>query len=195
MKTINKMITKEFVINKSKFISKIYPVFNKEEINNILENLHKEYKDATHICYAYVLENEKRANDNGEPSGTAGMPILNVLEQKNLNYVLAVVIRYFGGIKLGAGGLVRAYSNSISESIEDNFITEVIPGIIIEITYEYTSSKTIDNLLQSYNILNKSFGDKITSVIKIPEQDYRNIKNILEQNCSNIIEKERLYIY
>lgn len=195
MQTINNVITNEYIINKSKFITKIYPVFKKEEINNILETLNKEYKDATHICYAYILDNDKRANDDGEPGGTAGMPILNVLEQKELNYILAVVIRYFGGIKLGAGGLVRAYSNCVSETITDNIITEVIPGIILQLTYDYNNSKTLDNLLQNYTILNKDFGEKIKITLKIPEKDYQNIKNILETYCCSIIEKERLYIY
>ena len=195
MKTINTPITKEYIINKSKFITKLYPVLKKEEIDNILKELDREYKDATHICYAYILETDKRANDDGEPGGTAGMPILNVLEQKELNYILAVVIRYFGGIKLGAGGLVRAYSNSVSESITDNIITEVIPGIIIELTYDYNNSKIIDNLIQNYNFITKSFNEKITITIKIPEKDYENIKNILKEYCYNIIEKERLYIY
>lgn len=193
MKTINTEIVKEYIINKSKFITKLYPVFKKEEINNILETLNKEYKDATHICYAYILETDKRANDDGEPGGTAGMPILNVLEQKNLNYVLAVVIRYFGGIKLGAGGLVRAYSNCISESITNECITEVISGIKLELTYDYNNSKIVDNLIQKYTILNKVFDEKIKIIVNLPEQDYKIIKNVLEKYCS-IIEKERLLI-
>lgn len=191
MKTIKYIITKEYIINKSKFITKLYPVFKKENINGILDNLSKEYKDATHICYAYILETEKRANDDGEPGGTAGMPILNVLEQKNLNYILAIVIRYFGGIKLGAGGLVRAYSNCISQTITDELITNVIPSIIIELTYDYDNSKVVDNLVQNYDILKKSFEEKIKTIVKIPESDYQNIKTLLEQYCY-IIEKERL---
>ena len=103
-------------INKSKFYGIIIPINNIEEIPNILNNIKNEYKDATHYCYAYILDNIKRFNDDGEPGGTAGMPILNVLENNNLNHLLAVVVRYFGGIKLGAGGLVRAYTNSITNT-------------------------------------------------------------------------------
>ena len=96
------------------------PVDNIEDINNILNNIKNEYKDATHYCYAYIIDNTKRFNDDGEPGGTAGMPILNVIEQNNLNHVLIVVVRYFGGIKLGAGGLVRAYSKISYECIKQD---------------------------------------------------------------------------
>ena len=125
MKSIEKNIEETYIINKSKFITKLYRIESEEEILNILDNLKKEYKDATHICYAYIISNTKRFNDDGEPGGTAGIPILNVLENNELDYILAVVIRYFGGIKLGAGGLVRAYSNCVSETVKNN-ITECI---------------------------------------------------------------------
>ena len=100
-------------IKKSKFITILYRINNVEEVNTILYKVSSKYSDATHVCYAYILNNIEKCSDNGEPSGTAGLPILNVLKKKNLTNILAIVIRYFGGIKLGAGGLVRAYSNSI----------------------------------------------------------------------------------
>ena len=105
------------IINKSKFIALIYYIDNINEINNLLDKVKKEYKDATHYCYAYILDNSEKANDDGEPTGTAGLPILNVLKKENLNHVLCIVVRYFGGIKLGAGGLIRAYSNATKEVI------------------------------------------------------------------------------
>ena len=110
MYTIKNDDSYELEIKKSKFISKLYRVNNIEDVNNILSSLRKEYSDATHHCYAYIINNSKKSSDDGEPGGTAGIPILQVLDKNNLNYVLCVVIRYFGGIKLGAGGLVRAYS-------------------------------------------------------------------------------------
>ena len=112
MKSIKFNIENEFIIKKSKFITKLYFVTSEIEIKNILDENKTEYKDATHICYAYILNNVERFNDDSEPSGTAGMPILNVLKNNNLNNVLCIVIRYFGGIKLGAGGLIRAYCSS-----------------------------------------------------------------------------------
>ena len=112
------MIENEIIIKKSKFITKLYNIDNEDEVKNIIENLKKEYKKATHICYAYSINGKEKAVDDGEPSHTAGLPILNVIHLKKLNNVLIVVIRYFGGIKLGAGPLTRAYSKSASEIIK-----------------------------------------------------------------------------
>ena len=114
MFTIKNDLNGELIVNKSRFITYVYKVNNVLEVNEKIDALKAKYKDATHYCYSYIIDNIKRFNDDKEPSHTAGMPILNVLESKNLNYVLAVVVRYFGGVKLGAGGLVRAYTNAVS---------------------------------------------------------------------------------
>lgn len=126
MKTITQKCEHLYIINKSKFISFAYPVTSDNECKNILKGLGKEYSDATHICYAYILKspNLEKCSDNGEPSGTAGKPILEVLKKKNLVNVLCVVIRYFGGKKLGAGGLIRAYSTSAIGAIDKCYIVE-----------------------------------------------------------------------
>ena len=96
------------IIKNSRFICYIYKVDNIDEINKTLSETRVKYYDATHCCYAYILDNIKKESDDGEPSGTAGIPMLQVLEKNNLNHVLCIVVRYFGKIKLGAGGLVRA---------------------------------------------------------------------------------------
>lgn len=107
-------------IKKSKFIGLYFPVKSQDEVVEVLNNLKKEHKKATHICYAYRLTNpfSEKAFDDGEPSGTAGKPILNVLQKQDKKDSLLVVVRYFGGIKLGAGGLVRAYSKTASETLK-----------------------------------------------------------------------------
>ncbi len=112
------MIENEIIIKKSKFITKLYNIDNVDDAKKIIEDLKKEYKKADHIVYAYSINGQEKAYDDKEPSHTAGMPILNVIHMKKLNNILIVVIRYFGGIKLGAGGLTRAYSNSASEIIK-----------------------------------------------------------------------------
>lgn len=112
------MITNEIEIKKSRFITYLYNIDNEKEVNNIVENIKKEHKKARHIVYVYKIGNTAKINDDGEPKGTAGMPIFNVIEKNNLNNVLIIVVRYFGGIKLGAGGLFRAYSNSASEIVK-----------------------------------------------------------------------------
>lgn len=149
MKTVIKEITNEIVINKSRFIAVITPIKEKEDLNLILNNLKEKYKDATHYCYAYIMDNYQKASDDGEPQKTASMPILNCLVKNNLTDVLCVVIRYFGGIKLGAGGLVRAYSNAVKEVITKNegSIKELINGFEIILEIPYDKQKDLENLL------------------------------------------------
>lgn len=194
MKTIKYNITHEYIIQKSKFISMLYQVNNEEEVINILNRLKLEYKDATHICYAYIINNIKRFQDDGEPSGTAGMPILNVLESQKLNLILAVVIRYFGGIKLGAGGLVRAYTTSVVEALENQDLGEIVSGYKVTITFKYNNSKLIDNTLKNYQIINKEFNSEITYIVNIPKTEYIKIENIIENNVHSIKKEDILLI-
>ena len=117
MRKIKDRIDNTIIIDKSKFITTIYPVDTVEKINEILQATNKKYYDATHNCYAYIVDDEgskEKYSDDGEPKGTAGQPIMNVLKRKNLRNILVVVVRYFGGIKLGAGGVLRAYSKATS---------------------------------------------------------------------------------
>lgn len=192
MKSIITNKEQEYIINKSRFITKLYKVTTEKQIIDILEKLKKEYKDSTHICYAYIIDNVKRFNDDGEPGGTAGMPILNVLENNELNYILAIVIRYFGGIKLGAGGLIRAYSNSVSETLKNN-IKDLEQSIRIEIVFDYSNSKKIDFLLKDI-IKDKYFGNNVRYEFLIPLETYNIIKNELKNLCVKVIEKEQLWI-
>lgn len=122
MNIIKENVTNEIFIKKSRFITKLIYVDDVNKVDDILNNLKKEYKKSTHICYAYRINGLEKAFDDKEPSKTAGWPILNVLQKKDVNNILAVVIRYFGGVKLGAGGLVRAYTNSISMAFK---LTEI----------------------------------------------------------------------
>ena len=112
------MIENEIIIKKSRFIAKLYNINDVSEVETIINDLKKEYKKATHFCFAYSINGQEKAFDDGEPSQTAGLPILNVIHMKNLNNILIVVVRYFGGVKLGAGPLTRAYSKSASEIIK-----------------------------------------------------------------------------
>ena len=112
------MIENEIIIKKSRFITKLYNIDDENKVNDIIDKLKKEYKKCTHICFAYSINGHEKAFDDGEPKGTAGLPILNVIHKKNVSNVLIVVIRYFGGVKLGAGGLLRAYTSSASEILK-----------------------------------------------------------------------------
>lgn len=165
----------EFVINKSKFITYIFHINDKCDIDNILNDIKREYNDASHYVYAYVLNNMSYSTDDKEPSGTAGKPILNILLKNNLNYVLCVVIRYFGGIKLGAGPLTRAYSRCASEIIKLSDIVELEDGYLIELI---TDLKGINNLPKiNMNIVNKDFGNRVIYTIKINKDNLNILRN------------------
>lgn len=168
------------IINKSKFITNIFSVDNLDEINYYLDLIKNKYKDATHHCYAYILDNTKRFNDDNEPSGTAGMPILDCLEKNNLNHVLCIVTRYFGGIKLGAGGLVRAYSNSTSSAIKNTTIMELISGYQVLIKFSYNKIDEIDKILENYEILEKNFDNEVSYITNIDESTKEKLENITE---------------
>ena len=104
MYTISNNSKYELIIKNSKFITLLYKINNEDIVKKILNNVKEIYPDATHYCYAYIIDNQKKSSDDGEPSKTAGLPILKVLENNQLNHILAIVVRYFGGIKLGANG-------------------------------------------------------------------------------------------
>ena len=161
MYSIKNNIENTIEIKKSKFITKLYRINTIEEINLILNNVSNEYKDANHVCYGYIVNGLEKCSGNGQPSGTAGLPILNVLKKKNLTNVLAIVIRYFGGIKLGAGGLVRAYSNSAIEALKLTSNIELIEGYLIELEFSYDQVKLVDYILNDKNIIKKEYNDNI----------------------------------
>lgn len=179
MYTIKNNSINEIIIKNSKFITLLYKVYSKEDIKTYLKEVKNLYPNATHYCYAYILNNEKKSSDDGEPSGTAGTPILNILESNNLNYVLTIVVRYFGGILLGASGLIRAYSLSTKEAIKKNTITKLIEGININITFSWSNIKQIDYLLKDQLINKKEYLDNITYNISIPINILDTLKNYL----------------
>ena len=165
------------VINKSKFIGIVKKIYSKEEVINLLENIKQEYPDATHICYAYILPNIEKYSDDGEPLGTAGIPILDILKKNNLCYTVAIVVRYFGGIKLGSNGLVRAYSSTISSLIKNN-IKETETGYLITILENYSNSDQLDYLLKDEIIINKEYLDKIKITAIVTKKTLENLSNV-----------------
>ncbi len=140
--TIKNNVETEIVVKKSKFIANFIKVTSKEQAEEEIKKMKKKYFDARHNCVSYrVLEDEKiveRFSDDGEPSGTAGGPMLNILQKNNLINVLIVVTRYFGGILLGTGGLVRAYSDSLQKAIEESELLELVIGVECKVELEYS---------------------------------------------------------
>ncbi len=182
MKTIANNIDNEIIIKNSKFITNIFKINNFNEIDNYLELIKNKYKDATHSPYAYIYEDKKKSTDDGEPSNTSGLPILQVLEKKELSNILVIVTRYFGGIKLGAGGLVRAYTKSVTNALEKANYINLDKGININIIFNYDNIKNIDYLLKDITILNKEFNDNIIYNVNISYEllnklkEFKNIK-------------------
>jgi len=168
VKRITKNITSFLEIKKSKFITQLFYVTSVEQVNQYLLDVKKEYKDATHYCYAYIIDDKRKASDDKEPSGTAGIPMMEVLNKQNLNYILCVVVRYFGGIKLGAGGLTRAYSNSIKEALKNADVKELEVGYRIKIQTDYKNENRLIELLGKENILKKEYKGQleIEAIIK-----------------------------
>ena len=173
-------------INKSKFIGIVKKISSKDDVNKILDMIKNEYKDATHICYAYILPNSEKYFDDGEPIGTAGIPILDILKKNNLCYTIAIVIRYFGGIKLGSNGLIRAYSNTISSLIKDN-IKDIEAGYLIEIIENYNNNDQLDYLLKDDKIINKEYLDKIKITAIVTKKTLENLSNVNYKIIDEII--------
>ena len=168
-------VTNSITIKRSEFITNLIPVTSEQEIEEHLKNLRKKYYDATHNCYAYILETNNeikyKASDDGEPSRTAGVPILDSLQKNNLTNCLCVVTRYFGGIKLGAGGLVRAYSESASSAI--SLITdleEIIEKTKITITLSYDLTNTVLKQMNSYTLIDKNFLNDVVLTYELPKE-------------------------
>ena len=178
MKRISNNIENTIIIKNSKFITNLFIVENIEEVNKYLNLIKDKYKDANHNCYAYIVDNIRKCSDDGEPSGTAGIPMMKVLEHKELNNVLVIVTRYFGGIKLGAGGLVRAYTNSVSKALDIVNIIDTIKGYNIDIIFNFNDIKHIDYLLKDIKILNKEYKD----IVKYNLNASNNLLEILKQN-------------
>ena len=194
MFVIDKENIYEMIIKNSKFISYIYKVNSLNDIEIIINDIKNKYKDATHICYAYKIDNLIKTNDDNEPTGTAGLPILEVINKNNLNYTIIIVVRYFGGIKLGAGGLLRAYSKGASNVVKLCNLKKLIKGFDITITFGYDNLKNIDYILKEENIYDKKYHDKIKYSFKTSDNNIidkiKNNKDITINNINEIyIEK------
>ena len=162
MKTIKNTFVNEIVINKSIFITTIFRVNSIEEVNEYLSQTRKKYYDATHNCYAYILGQKaeiQKASDDGEPQKTAGMPMLDVLKKREMTNILAITTRYFGGILLGAGGLIRAYSTSVSEALNKIDIYAYLDYEKISVSVSYPTYNIIEGYLKKYTIFDTQYSD------------------------------------
>ena len=189
MKTIKEDAFIEIEIKKSKFLSYACKVTNEDDVKKRLKELQELHKSATHVTYAYVLHSPslEKCSDNGEPSGTAGKPILDVIKKNDLVNILIVVVRYFGGIKLGAGGLVRAYSGSAKEVLDVCIIAELKMYVNLRIKVSIDNKYLIDNNgnIKILNIDYSNIGDKII-VYDILVEDESGVMQTIESISKSI---------
>ena len=171
-------------IKKSRFICHAKRVYSEEEARDFITAIKKEHYKATHNCSAFIIGERseiKRTSDDGEPSGTAGVPMLGVLENHNLTNVCVVVTRYFGGIKLGAGGLIRAYAGSVALAVKEIGIIEIKEQAGISIQMSYAQYQEYNNFLKEHTLmeLDTNFTDQVNTMIYVDKEEKENIKAAL----------------
>ncbi|MBF0987444.1 MAG: YigZ family protein [Clostridiales bacterium] len=196
IKTILANSSSELDVKKSKFIANIIKITDEQDAKEKLNQIRKEYSDARHNCYAYIVyDNEtktkiEKSSDDREPSGTAGIPMLTLLQKNNLVNVLIVVTRYFGGILLGTGGLVRAYTDSSKQALEAAKIIELQYGEILEYYIEYDEFEYFKYICEKNNIeiINTEYSNNIKAIIKLKEED----KSLFSTYKCRIIEKNAI---
>ncbi|MFW5888943.1 MAG: IMPACT family protein [Bacillota bacterium] len=191
----------DFVEKKSQFIGLLFHVKTEKDIENKLAYCKENYPNANHYVYAYILDNKtQKASDDGEPQRTAGYPVLDILNKNNLNDCLAVVIRYFGGIKLGTGGLIRAYSHAISECIKKATFIEKVTRYYCKLVTEYNHLGDIDKIIRENTKLEKiDYDKKVTFYFYLYDYNFENIKKLLfnkndYKDKLAVIEQKQVYI-
>ena len=175
--TIKENSYDEFVEKKSTFITHLVRVTSEEEAREFIQKMKKKHYDATHVCSCYVVGDNNeitRANDDGEPSGTAGAPMLDVLVKNEIKNVCATVIRYFGGTKLGTGGLVRAYGGGVINALKNATLVERKDALEIRLELDYSLNGKIEYEIEKTNFIvnNLEYTDKIIYTIYVMEEDY-----------------------
>ena len=197
--SIQSPIISEIDIKKSRFITYLYPIETEEDFQNHLANIRKEHYKATHHCQAFILNDDssiQRMSDDGEPSGTAGVPMLEVLKNNDLTYVMAVTVRYFGGTKLGAGGLIRAYSSAVSEALKEATIIKNITQSMVDLIIDYSQNDTFTYLMGEtelpITIMDTQYTDKVTYQLAIDQDQVDDVYNRLVERFKGQLEWNKL---
>ena len=186
MKSIKNEVVSELVINKSEFINHLFPVSSVDDVNNKLMSIRKKFNDANHHCYAYIIGNNQeiqKFSDDGEPSRTAGMPMMDVLKKHDLTNVLTVSTRYFGGIKLGAGGLVRAYTKSVSEAINKADFSYLVKFNKLKIAVNFDHIGHIEKYIRdNFNLIDTIYSNRVEYYIEVESSDLEIFMNTISEN-------------
>ena len=186
-KSIKNVIDSELMEKKSRFICMLSPASHTEEAETILADIRRRYPAATHYCYAWRIRSEgmvmEKYSDDGEPNSTAGIPMLNVLKMQEIENVIAVVVRYFGGTLLGTGGLVRAYSHAVIQTLEQADIIMLEYSRHLRITLDYNYYSNFQNKCLSYliKLTNTDFADRVNIDCWVTEDKYEALINTLDK--------------
>lgn len=186
-KQIKELVKNELVINKSKFISFLFPVSSLDDAKDKIKEYKKEYSDATHVCYSYILdENTFKFYDDGEPASTAGAPIYQVLKNNDLIYTMCVVVRYFGGTKLGVGGLIKAYTNSALNCLDIATIVDYENLLTCNITTNYSTFERLEYFLKSNSIqiVSKNFDENIKIIILVNKKNLELLQDSFQNSIT-----------
>ena len=184
--TLDNVCKNTLEIKKSQFITWLIPINDKQEAKEYIQQAKSEYPDARHHCWAYIMganPNSMTAamSDDGEPSGTAGKPMLNVLQHKPVDNVMAIVIRYFGGVKLGAGGLVRAYSQAVEQCFSHAKLVPVIPKHALTVSVSFADEQWLRHHISKNDgeMLETEYANSVTAKIEIPQQNFETLQSSL----------------
>ena len=191
-----------YIEKKSKFICHLFTVTSADEVTEIIKAEKKKYYDAKHHCYAYVMGDDGsdiKCSDDGEPSGTAGRPMLDILQKEGLTDILCVVTRYFGGTLLGTGGLVRAYSAALKDAIDKSTFKNETEAVIVKYKYGYNFDARISSYLRDKDIkvLDSEYSDAVEITIVLEKEMYSDVNNDLVNITNGSIENtdETEYMY
>ncbi|MCI6509278.1 MAG: YigZ family protein [Bacilli bacterium] len=190
MNTIKGEIVNELEINKSRFITYLKHTDNVDDAKDYVSYVKALHPSATHHVVAMTIGKTGeygQANDDGEPSGTAGLPTLDVFRKNDITNFTCVIVRYFGGVKLGAGGLVRAYSKSASTALKMLEITPIIDYLGLYLSFDYSFMNIIENRLSKYEIIKKQFSTDVTFIVRVPKDEVTGVCNQLISMTNNLI--------
>ena len=168
-KTIKEAVLFEHEISKSKFLSYLAPVKTEEEAKEYLREIKKMHPKATHHCSAFICGDIERSNDDGEPASSAGLPMLQVLRGNNLDFVIAVVVRYYGGILLGVGGLIRAYGSSVTLAIEESCLMTPQEVLTYRLTFPYEYTNVVENHLNL--VIDREYTSEAVYTVEVASED------------------------
>ena len=198
MKSIKNSVVNEIVIEKSRFITYLFNSTTTKDSMDRISEIKRLHPDSTHIVYGLLNSKDERSNDNGEPKGTAGIPTIEVLRKNNLTNIIAITVRYFGGIKLGAGGLVRAYTKGVTEALKKAEFSELQAVLNVELILTYKDSSFLDKVFDYYLNIDKNYQDKVQYNIQILKSKIDSFKklflNFKDEYSFNIISEVEVFI-